>query len=188
MNDQAQQQSLPRKDIWATFAGAVDQEAVKRVFQGASVIAANQFTHVHLLFQSAGGTVGDGVCLYNFFKALPFHLTIYNSGMVSSIASIAYLGAHVRIVSAHATFMIHRTTMSPQFAGGGALQAFAQGVVLDDARTEAILKSHVNFDQETWAKLNSGDLFFSAEEAIKTGVAQQKGDFAPPLGTHLYAI
>ena len=53
---------------------------------------AQRVAHVHLLFQSNGGTVGDGLCLYNFFRSLPISLTFYNTGSVASVAAIAYLG------------------------------------------------------------------------------------------------
>src|SRR5215217_2667776 len=57
---------------------------------------AQRVAHVHMLFQSNGGTVCDGVCLYNFFRSLPISLTLYNTGSVAPVAVVAYLGAHER--------------------------------------------------------------------------------------------
>jgi ATP-dependent Clp protease protease subunit len=93
-----------------------------------------------LLFQSNGGLVGDGICLHNFFRALPIELTLYNVGSIASIAVTAYLGAKHRKASAYAAFMLHRTYASPQAATSDRLHAIAQSVSLDDERTEAILR------------------------------------------------
>ena len=98
----------PAKEAWAIFAGRIDNAAVARFMSNMTGATSEGFTHLHLLFQSFGGVVGDGVCLYNFFRALPSDLTIYNSGKVESIATIAFLGAGRRVASNRATFMVHR--------------------------------------------------------------------------------
>jgi ATP-dependent protease ClpP protease subunit len=96
-------------EVYAVFCGNLDQASVGRIMLGVTTAIANRVPRLHLLFQSSGGLVGDGVCLYSFFRGLPLPLTIYNVGSVSSIAALAYLGAEERKVSAHATFMLHRT-------------------------------------------------------------------------------
>jgi ATP-dependent protease ClpP protease subunit len=105
-----------------------------------------------------------------------------------SIAAIAFLGASKRKTSARATFMIHRTTASPQSASAGRLHSVAESVVFDDQRTEAILKSHFNLSPEEWADLDKRELWFSAEEAIKAGLAEEIGEFSPSKGSKLYTI
>jgi hypothetical protein len=54
------------REVWALFGGIIEQASVSRFFAGFTAAAANQVGHIHLLFQSTGGTVSDGVCLYNF--------------------------------------------------------------------------------------------------------------------------
>lgn len=85
---------------------------------------------MHAVFQSTGGGIGDGICLYNVFKALSIDLTLYNTGHVASIAVLAYLGAKHRKVSRHAAFMIHRTQTTTQSANTQTVQAFAKSAVL----------------------------------------------------------
>ena len=116
--------------VYATFSGVIDHQAVQRIFQGFSTAIRGGVEHVHLLFQSTGGAVGDGVALYNFFRALPIELSLYNIGTVASIGAIAYLGAKIRKTSAHATFMVHRTQLPPQTATAERLHALAYSVDL----------------------------------------------------------
>jgi Protease subunit of ATP-dependent Clp proteases len=180
----------PKQEVFAIFAGEIDQSSVNRFFSNFAVASApsNHVSHVHLLLQSSGGFVSDGVCLYNFFRSLPIDLTIYNAGSISSIAVIAYLGAKKRKASARATFMLHRTSVSPQSASAARLKSLADNVVLDDKRTESILREHITLHQDRWAMLNYHDQWFSAEEAVEAGLADEIADFAPPSGSQIYNI
>ena len=181
-------QPVRSNEVYAVFCGTIDQNAVQRFFQGMAGVMANKITGVHILFQSTGGFIGDGVCLYKFFQSLPVDLTLYNVGTIASIAAIAYLGAKKRKTSAHATFMIHRSYNFPQAATAARLQAVTQGLTLDDRRTEAILRQHITLSEEKWAELNYNDLVFSGPEAVKIGLAGEVGEFAPPNGTQIYNI
>src|SRR5689334_8558543 len=95
--------------VYATLAGQIDQAMVQRVFQGIAVAVNNGVREIHLLFQSLGGGVGEGISLYNYLRTLPIELHIYNAGTLASIAVIAFLGGKHRYASTHATFQIHRT-------------------------------------------------------------------------------
>src|SRR5437773_8519203 len=122
-------QPLP-KIVYGMFCGILDGPAVARIQNNIAVATQMNVEHIHLLFQSDGGGVGNGVSLYYLFKALPFDLTIYNAGAVSSAALIAYLGAKHRKTSAGGTFLIHRTTDTLQFGREAQFRAVAEACAL----------------------------------------------------------
>jgi ATP-dependent Clp protease protease subunit len=181
------QQSRPLNAVYAVFAGGIDTQAVARFFNGMTSALAGGQTEMHILFQSWGGNVSDGVCLYNFFRTFPADLTLYNVGNVSSIATIAYLGAKRRKVSTFATFMIHRTTSPGQPATAERLNAIAHSVVADDQRTEAILRSHLALSEEQWSVHRTADLWLTASEAVAGGLAEL-GEFTPPPGARVFNV
>ena len=127
---------------------------VQRVMQTISFAVNRGVKTAHLLFQSGGGTVGDGVLLYNFFKIVPLDFYIYNGGTVASIAVIAFLGAEHRYASAHSSFMIHRSyansTLFTSAAAANAtrLRSIARAVEIDDTRTRAILRANLNLSDD----------------------------------------
>lgn len=173
--------------VYAVFAGPIDQAAVQRIFAGITTATANKIESIHLLFQSYGGTVSDGVCLYNFFRSLPLNLILYNVGNVSSAATIAFLGANKRKTSAYATFMIHRTQSPAQAATAERLHAITHSVIADDERTEAILRSGLTLTEDQWAVHKSADLWLTAKEAVTCGLAEIE-EFAPPAQTVIFNI
>jgi ATP-dependent Clp protease protease subunit len=175
-------------EVFAIFAGFIDQAAVQRIFNAFSIAANNGVTHIHLLFQTAGGQVSDSVCLYNFFRTLPFDLTVYNVGSVVSGGVLVYLGAKHRKTSANATFMIHRSWATAQGATSDRLQALTNSLILDDERTELILREHVELSDEQWSTHKVADLWLSAREAVDASLADEIGDFAPPKGRSLFYV
>lgn len=181
-------QTQAKNDAYAVFAGSIDQAAVQRIFNSLTSAMAGNITHVHLLFQSTGGFVGDGVCLYNFFKAFPIPLTLYNVGSVQSIATLAFLGANKRKTSAHATFMMHRSHSSPQMATAASLDSIANGLRMDDERTEAILRNCLTIPNDKWDSHKYSDIWFTSKEAVQVGIASEIGEFSPPAGSRIYNV
>ncbi len=176
-------------EVYAVFCGGIEQATAQKVVNSLTgAINSGTTKHVHVLFQSAGGYVGDGVFLYNFFRSIPIELTLYNGGQISSAGVVAYLGAKHRRTTKSATFMLHRSANSPQFATASRLQHIAKTLVLDDQRTEDIIKSHVQFPQELWDALSAQDVYFSGEEGINFGIADVVGDFSPPAGSKVFNL
>ena len=175
-------------EVYAVFCDGINEQSVKRIFNGLTTAMAQKVQRVHLLFQSNGGFVGDGIALYNFFKTLPVDLTIYNVGQVSSVAVVAYLGAKRRKTGAHTMFMVHRTKSSGQPATAIQLKGTAKSLTIDDARIEAILAEHITLLKGEWSDLDEHDFYFSGEEAVKMGIAHEVGEFAPPPGTQIYNV
>lgn len=177
--------ALPQ-NVYAIFCGDIAQVTAAKIVSGLTVAMGNSVKHVHLLFQTAGGYVGDGVFLYNLFRTIPIELTLYNVGQVSSAGVIAFLGAKHRKTARNATFMLHRSASNHQFATSAKLVHAAKSLVLDDERTEAIVRQHVKFPPELWEKIEHHDIYISGEEATKFGIADEIGEFAPPAGTQVY--
>jgi ATP-dependent Clp protease protease subunit len=173
--------------IYGTFSGPINQDTVQRIINGVTSIM-GAVKHLHVLFNSSGGFIGDGICLYNFFRALTIDLTLYNGGSVASIATVAFLGAKFRKTSRHGTFMIHRAHNSPQHATASKLEDIARSLRIDDARIEAILRDHIKLEEKQWKDLNYEELTFNAEDGVKIGFAHGIEEFAPPAGSKIFAV
>jgi ATP-dependent protease ClpP protease subunit len=181
--------TMPR-EIYISLAGVVDQSMTQRVFQSMAVALNGGAKVVHLLLQSAGGNVSDGVALYGYFKALPIDLRIYNAGQVSSIATVAFLGAKRRYASAHATFLVHRTHTNNQMppANAARLRALADAFEIEDARTRGILEADLTITPEQLSLHLTNDLPFDAQAALACGLIHEIRDFVVPPGNILSNI
>jgi ATP-dependent Clp protease protease subunit len=175
-------------EVYGTFSSPINQDSVRNIFAAAAHASQNNVKHLHILFQSTGGSVPDGIALYNFLKTAPIEITLYNCGAVQSIAAIAYLAAKHRKTSARATFMYHRVTGTAQAAQANRLKFLAHTVTLDDQRLESIMREHIDMPNDNWTALDTSDLWFSADEAVKSKIADEIAEFAPPIGCQFYCL
>jgi ATP-dependent Clp protease protease subunit len=183
--DQAKQQ----KEAWFTLSGDVNSDMVHRVFEAVSMMTEDGIETAHVLLQSNGGYVSDGLCLYNFMANAPVEFVMYNGGAVASIAVILFLSGTRRYASETARFMIHKShaTASPG-SRPDALNIIVEGLRADDARTESILRKHIELTPEQWGIHQYGDLHLNGRDARTAGLVNEVRDFAPPKGASLRNI
>jgi ATP-dependent Clp protease, protease subunit len=175
-------------ELYGLFAGAIDQLAVQRFHNALTIATQGGVKKVHVLFQTTGGYVGDGISLYNLFRVSPVEIALYNVGSIQSVGVIAYLGAAERLASQYGAFMIHRAYLSPVAATSDRMSAASGQLSLEDARTEAIFKNTAEIPQEKWEQHKYADVWFSADDAVKYKVAHKIAEFAPPPNTRLFNV
>ncbi|WP_317204149.1 ATP-dependent Clp protease proteolytic subunit [Janthinobacterium sp.] len=182
-------QELKEGHAYFTLSGDVNSDMVRRVFDAVSDMMEDKVTTAHILLQSNGGYVSDGICLYNFLSQLPITFVTYNAGAVASIAVTLFLAGTRRYASETARFMVHKShaTASPG-ARPDALKIIVDGLRADDMRTEQILSKHVALTQEHWLVHAYSDLHLTAQEALGVGLIDAVANFAPPKGQRLTNI
>jgi ATP-dependent Clp protease protease subunit len=185
----SEDQAKHEKDAYYTLSGDVNSDMVHRVFEAVSAMTEEGVDTAHILVQSNGGYVSDGLCLYNFMANAPITFVMYNAGAVASIAVILFLCGDRRYASETARFMVHKShaTASPG-ARPDALNIIVEGLRADDARTEAILRKVVELTPEQWAIHQYSDLHLTSRDAKVAGLVNDIADFAPPKGARLRNI
>jgi ATP-dependent Clp protease protease subunit len=176
-------------DGYFTLSGDVNSDMVHRVFEAVASMTESGISTAHILLQSNGGYVSDGLCLYNFLSHAPIKFVMYNGGAVASIAVILFLAGQRRYASETARFMVHKShaTASPG-ARPDALNIIVEGLRADDARTESILRKHIELAPEQWAIHQYSDLHLTARDAKAARMVTDVADFAPPRGVILRNI
>jgi ATP-dependent Clp protease, protease subunit len=182
-DEQGTPEQLVVEEMWATFCGDIDAGNSAKLVKGLAAVGVAGTKRIHILFQSWGGFVGDGVFLYNSLKKLGVEVILYNAGQVASAATLAFLGAHGRKTTANAIFMIHKGSNNPNSSGAGKLKALASNLSMEDARIETILRDHLDLPKELWTQFDYHDVFLSGADAVKYGMADEIADFSPPIGT-----
>lgn len=174
--------SVP-EEIWAIYCGDINATNSGKLLKGLVEVGVAGTKRVHILFQSWGGFVGDGVFLYNALKKLPLEVVLYNAGQVASAATLVFLGAHARKTTANAVFMIHKATNTTDRAGVDRLKAVTANLTIDDARVEDILRAHLRLPEELWIQFGYHDVYLTGTDAVSYGMAQEIAEFSPPAGS-----
>ncbi|MGZ3181551.1 MAG: ATP-dependent Clp protease proteolytic subunit [Telluria sp.] len=186
MSDQPENKS---SEAWFTLSGDVNSDMVHRMFEAISCMTDDGVEVAHVLIQSNGGYVSDGLCLYNYMANAPIEFVMYNAGAVASIACTVFLAGKRRYCSSTARFMVHKShaTASPG-SRPDALAIIVEGLRADDARTEQILRQHIELTPEQWAIHQHADLHLNSHDAKAARMVNDIRDFAPPKGKHVRNI
>ena len=185
----SQEQTTYDGHAWFTLSGDVNSDMVRRVFDAVADMTEDRISTAHILIQSNGGYVSDGICLYNYLSKLPIKIVTYNAGAVASIAVILFLAGAERYASETARFMVHKSHASaPHGARPDALRIIVEGLQADDARTAQILRNHVALTEEHWRVHEYSDLHLTASDALKVGLIRKIRDFEPPGGQRVTNI
>ncbi len=176
-------QTTPPTEAWFSFVGVLDLQIARTFISHFTDAIGAQIKRVHLLIQSPGGNANEGIFLFEYLQSLPIEVLAYNCGHVGSAAVTAYLGAHKRIVSPHATFMVHKaTTPHGAIYNAPTAQAVVDNLKVENGRIEAILKERVKLTRKQVRIFNSpADVILTAQEAIETGMAHEIGHFKPTI-------
>lgn len=59
------------------------------------------------MMSTPGGTVMNGLNLYNVLRGMPINLTTHNVGSIDSIGNAIFLAGRQRYACPHSTFMFH---------------------------------------------------------------------------------
>src|SRR6266576_2657626 len=87
---------LPPENVYGIFCGDINANNTARLVHNLTLASNLRVKHVHLLFQSWGGFVGDGIFIYTLLGSFDFDVTVYNAGQVASAGVLAFLGAKHR--------------------------------------------------------------------------------------------
>jgi ATP-dependent Clp protease protease subunit len=178
------------KTTYFAFTGPIESNSVTRICSALNHAVNTAAENIYLAFSSLGGYTADGIFLYNHLRALPIPVTIHATGNVASVAVAIFAGASTRYCSKHVLFMVHPTTF-PGSAEGMSwerLETLMKAALAEEDRTEGILRDRCSIPDEMLAARRFGEVHFTAEDAVKFGVAHEVKDFALPLGNQIFQI
>jgi ATP-dependent protease ClpP protease subunit len=94
---------------YVTFLHAVQAPTVRALLATIQGVINTQGgkPSIYLLMSTPGGSVDEGIMLFNALRALPITLTTHNIGNVDSIGNVVFLAGSKRLANANATFMWH---------------------------------------------------------------------------------
>lgn len=129
---------------------------------------------INLHINSPGGSVFDGVAIYNALKAHPASINVTVDGLAASAASfIACAGEKVTIMR-HAQMMIH-DAWSDAYGNADKLRKQADTLERTSATIADIYSRKAGGDADMWRELMKAETWFNAEEAIQFGLADEIG-------------
>ena len=171
--------------VYVSFHAEVNQTTAEALL---SVIAAQLNEgrrQIHLLLSTPGGSVANGLAIYNTLRAMPLMLTTYNVGTVNSIGNIIYLAGQSRLASRSSSFMFHGVGFDvlhrERFEERNLLEHL-DSIRSDQRLISRIISERTGIGAEEADALFLRAAFLAAEEAKTRGIVHEVGDINIPEG------
>ncbi len=97
----------PPQRVYVSFSAEINPNTTESLIAVMSNCVNQRVSEVYLMLSTPGGSVMNGVNLYNLLRAMPFRLTTHNVGNVDSIGNAVFLAGETRYACPHSTFMFH---------------------------------------------------------------------------------
>ena len=157
------------------FIDEINAEAVDRL-----ILQLRYLEHVDpeapitMYINSPGGTVPDGLALYDVMQAITCPVNTVCIGTAASMAAVLFAGGHERAILPHAQVMIH-DPLIPDGVGGSALKVARVSEKLLETRQiiADIIALHTGKSRDEILGKTAEDCFFTAQEAVDFGLADK---------------
>lgn len=157
----------------------------------AQLVMQQGFNQIHYLFSTPGGSVMNGMNVYNFLRGLPAKIIFHNVGNVDSIGNAIFLAGDERYACAHSTFMFHGVGFDIQ-AGVRVEQKNAQemlnGILADQKRIASIMVQRTKIKATEAAKLFKEARTKDATYATAKGIISDIRDVNIPAGSAVFSL
>jgi ATP-dependent Clp protease protease subunit len=147
--------------------------------------------HVYLLLSTPGGTVMNGMNLYNVMRAMPFKLTTHNVGNVDSIGNAIFLAGEERFACPHSTFMFHGVGFDMKVGARleqKNLQESLDSLLADQERIGNVLKERSSLNPGEISELFREARTKDATFALETGMIHDIRDVSIATGTPILSL
>lgn len=136
---------------------------------------------VVLCINSPGGDIEAGMMIYDIIQTSPAPVVLCCLGQACSMAAVLFAsGRHGRYILPHSQVMIHEPQLLTNNIGGkySSLQSMTSSLLKTKHEMEVILAKHTKKATAEIAEATRTDHYFSAEEAVKFGLADKVMGFA----------
>jgi ATP-dependent Clp protease, protease subunit len=182
---------LPPPTIYISFSAEINAhttESLLATFAAQINAGARNF---YLMLSTPGGTVMNGLNLYNVLRGLPINLTTHNVGNVDSIGNAVFLAGQPRYASPHSTFMFHGVAFN--YTGALSLteresRERLSSILADQRRIGSIIQERTRLTgrkvKAMFREAKTVDATFSAG----CGIVDEVRDVQIPAGAPIYQL
>ena len=127
-----------------------------------------QIDNIDVFINSNGGSVSEGLAIYNILQRHPAKVTTYCDGFACSAASVVFMAGDERIMSNASLLMIHNAWM---YAEGNAeeLRKLADDLEkITEASVNAYM-NHINIDRDELKEMMDNETWIDSDEALEKG-------------------
>lgn len=176
--------------VYVSFSAEINPTTTENLIAVMANCANSNVQTVHLLLSTPGGSVMNGLNLYNVLKGMPFKLIIHNVGNVDSIGNVVLLAGTKRYATKNATFMFHGVGFNAPNSRleEKNLRERLNGILSDQKRIGNIISQHAKLTGRQIAGLFRQAQTKDATFALSSGIIHNIRNVRIPKGCPVISL
>ena len=176
--------------VYVSFSAEISAHTTESLLAVMANCVNNKVKTVYLMLSTPGGSVMNGMNIYNVLVGMPFELITHNVGNVDSIGNAVFLAGKKRYACAHSTFMFHGVgfnTDKARFEEKN-LRERLDSILSDQKRIGSIITERTNIGEETVSSLFREAQTKDAAYAVGSGIVHEIKDVQIPPGAQVVSL
>jgi ATP-dependent Clp protease, protease subunit len=124
---------------------------------------------IQIILNSCGGSVYDGLCLYDYLESVKNPIIIIGTGLVASMAVIILLAGDERYLTKNARLMVHQIATHVEGKVNDVKIDYDETKELEKICNEIIANKIGSSIKKIASEIKIGDKYLSANEALEKG-------------------
>lgn len=187
----AEEVDLTGATVYVSFSAEISAATTESLLAVMAQCANQGVAEVYLLLSTPGGSVMNGMNLYNVLRAMPFKLTTHNVGNVDSIGNAVFLSGETRYASPHSTFMFHGVgfgVSEGERLEEKLLRERLDGILADQKRIGSVIEERTELKTEQVKGLFLEAQTKDATYAAGCGIVHEVKDVEIPPGSPIISL
>ena len=131
-------------------------------------------TQITIFVNSPGGSVQDGLAIYDVMQAIDCPIRTVCLGMAASMAALLFIAGDERDMLPHAQVMIHDPLVAGGLSGSALeIQTAAESIMRTRQITAEVIARHTGHSIEEVLATTARDTYFEAAKAVAWGLADR---------------
>ncbi len=134
---------------------------------------------IDVLINSCGGEINSGLLMYDCIQSCKTPIRMYCMGTAYSMAAVLFAcGNHGRYILPNSELMLHEPLLGNRVGGNASsIRSISDSLMDTRRKMNQLLAKHTSKTEKEIEEATSYDHYFSAEESITFGLADEVVDF-----------
>jgi ATP-dependent protease ClpP protease subunit len=181
----------PPERVYISFSAEINPNTTEALIALVAQQINNQVREIYLMLSTPGGSVMNGLNLYNFLRGLPIKVITHNIGNVDSIGNAIFLAGEERYACPHSTFMFHGVGIdvtAPCRFEEKVLRERLHAVLADQSRIGSIIGERTALKGGQVRSLFKEARTKDADYARRVGIVHDVRDVTIAPGTPIFSL
>lgn len=171
-------------DSWDWWTGETIQSETSANYFRETLEKYADVKQINIYINSLGGSVMEGVAIYNQLKRHPAQKTVYIDGFACSVASVIAMAGDKVVMPKNTVMMIHNAWT---YVAGNAVELHKAAddlAVMDSAFRQAyLLKSGDKLTEDKLIEMLDAETYLTAEQCVEYGLADEFASISADIET-----